>query len=103
MNINLLKISITDQEQNKYFDYLIYPSFQGVHRLYILSLENRTRYYIQKVEIKDCNVITDRRNSFDQPLKIDLKTYDNIRNIATGQGDDYTTSTLLEYPYFKEH
>ena len=26
----------------------------------------------------------------DQPIKNDLKTYDNIRKIATGQGDDYT-------------
>ena len=30
------------------------------------------------------------------------KTYKNIRKIATGQGDDYTTG-LLDYPYFKDH
>ena len=29
-------------------------------------------------------------------------TYDNIRKIATGQGDDYTTGCLLDYPYFKD-
>ena len=29
--------------------------------------------------------------------------YDNIRKIAAGQGDDYTTSCLLHYPYFKEN
>ena len=27
------------------------------------------------------------RHFFDQPVKNDLKTYDNIRKIATGQGD----------------
>ena len=27
----------------------------------------------------------------------DLKTYKNIRKIATGQGDDYTTGCLLDY------
>ena len=27
-------------------------------------------------------------------------TYKNIRKIATGQGDDYTTGCLLDYPYF---
>ena len=32
-----------------------------------------------------------------------LKTYENIREIATGQGDDYTTGCLLDYPYFKEN
>ena len=31
------------------------------------------------------------------------KTYENIRKIARGQGDDYTTSCLLDYPYFKDH
>ena len=45
----------------------------------------------------------DRRNFFDQPIKNDLKTYDNIRKNATGQGDDYTTKFLLYYPYFKTY
>ena len=31
------------------------------------------------------------------------KTYENIRKIATGQGDYYTTGCLLEYPHFKNH
>ena len=26
-----------------------------------------------------------------------------IRNISTGQGDDYTTGCLLDYPHFKEY
>ena len=43
------------------------------------------------------------RNIFDQPIKNCLKTYDNIRKIATGQIDDYTTGCLLEYPYFKKY
>ena len=39
---------------------------------------------------------------FDQPVKSDRRTYDNVRKIATGQGDDYTTGCLLNYPYFKD-
>ena len=31
------------------------------------------------------------------------KTYENIRKIATGKGDHYTTGSLLDYPYFKEN
>ena len=31
------------------------------------------------------------------------KTYENIRKIATGQEDDYTTGCLLDYPYFTDH
>ena len=44
----------------------------------------------------------DGRTFFDQTIKNDLKTYDNIPKIATGQGDEYTARCLLEYPYFKE-
>ena len=29
-----------------------------------------------------------------------MRSYDNIRKIATGQGDDYTTGYLLDYNYF---
>ena len=31
------------------------------------------------------------------------KQYDEIRKIATGPGDDYTTGCLLDYQYFKDH
>ena len=60
-----------------------------------------TKCYIPNVEIKNYNVFDDERNFFNQPIKNNLKTYHNIRKIATGQGDDYTTSCLLDYPYFK--
>ena len=40
---------------------------------------------------------------FDQPVNSDLKTYENIRKVATGKGDDYTTGCLLDYSYFKEN
>ena len=50
---------------------------------------------------KSYNVTIDGRNFFDQPIKNDLKTHDNIRKLATGQGDGYTTECSLDYPYFK--
>ena len=53
--------------------------------------------------MKDYNVLIDGRNFSDQPIKNDLKTYDNIKKIATGQGDDYTTECLLDYRYFKKY
>ena len=43
------------------------------------------------------------RNLFDQPVKNDLKTYDNIRKIATNQGDGHTTGCFWDYPYFKKY
>ena len=45
----------------------------------------------------------DGKNIFDQPINSDLKTYENIVKIATGQGDDYTTGCLLDYSYFKDY
>ena len=42
-------------------------------------------------------------NFFYQPVKIDLRTYDNIWNIATGQDDDYTAGCLIDYLYFQKY
>ena len=47
--------------------------------------------------------MTDGKNFFDQPIKNDKATYENIRKIATGQGDDYTTGCLLYYNYLKKY
>ena len=94
--------------QNANLNHLIEPSFQGVNRLFVLAFENdaqRTsnkRYYIPNVEIKDYNVMIDGKNFFDQPVKNKV-TCENIRKIATGQGDDYTTGCLSDYIYFKNY
>ena len=34
---------------------------------------------------------------FDQLVKNDLRIYDNMRRIITGQEGDYTTGCLLDY------
>ena len=45
----------------------------------------------------------DGKNYFDQPIKIYMKTYDNIQKMTTGQGDDYTTVCLLDDNYLKKN
>ena len=78
------------------------PSFQGVNRLFVLSFEIEndrtvhTKYYLPTGEIKVCNVMIDGKNLFDQPVKSSVGAYDNIRKIATGREDDYTTDCLLD-------
>ena len=47
--------------------------------------------------------MTDGKNVFDQPINSNLKTYENIRRIATGPGDDSTNGCLLHYSYFKDY
>ena len=90
----------TSQPQNRYLDYLIDPNFQVVNRLFVLSFKNdngresQKLYYFPTFKIKGYNVMIDGRNFFDQPTKNDLKIYDNIRKIATGQSDTYTTWCL---------
>ena len=92
--------------QNPNLNHLVEPSFQGVNRLFVLAFENdnhRTsdeQYYLPTVEIKDYNIMINGENFFDQPIKNNKVTYYDIRKIATGQGDDYTTGCLLDYPYF---
>ena len=93
--------------QNANLNYLIEPSFQGVNRPFVLAFKDNAqricnkKYHLPHLEIKDYNVMIDEKNFFDQPIKDDKVTYDNIRKIATGQGDDYTTGCLLDYTYFK--
>ena len=45
----------------------------------------------------------DGKNFFDQPVKNNKVTYENIRKIATDQGDDYITGCSLDYIYFKNY
>ena len=45
----------------------------------------------------------DGRNFYDQPINDLMKLYDEVRNVSTGQGDDYTTGFLLNYAYFKNN
>ena len=40
---------------------------------------------------------------FDQVIKNDVKTHDNIQKITTVQGDDYATGCLLDYNNFKKY
>ena len=104
INWNKYQPKVLTERPNRYF--LIDPSFQRVNRLFVLSFENeqqRTsdkRYYLPTREIKTYNVVIDGQNFFDQPVRNNIIIYDNIRKIATGQGDDYTTSCLLDYDYF---
>ena len=47
--------------------------------------------------------MNDGQNICDQPIKNDLRTYDNIPKSAIGQGNDNTAGCLLDYNYFKKY
>ena len=91
--------------RNPNLNHLVEPSFQGINRLFVLAFEGdaqrivHTGYYLPNVEIKDYNIMINGENFFDQPIKNNKATYENI---ATDQGDEYTAGCLLDYPYFIE-
>ena len=92
--------------RNANLNHLVELSFEGVNRLFVLAFEGDAQrttpdaYYLPNIEIKDYNIMINCENFFDQPIKNNNITYENIRKIATGKGDDYTTGCLLDYSYF---
>ena len=106
----------TKTDDNK--NVTIFPldaSFEWVNRLSVFAFNNinnnahkvekdsHRKYFSQRVDISNYNVLIDGRNFYDQPINDQIKKYDEIRKIATGKVDDYTTGCLLDYQYFKEH
>ena len=90
-------------------------SFQGVNILFALAFndvnndanrvqrDNHRKYFLPRVNITNYSALIDGRNFYNQPINDQIKKYDEIRKVATGRGDDYTTGCLLDYQYFKDH
>ena len=85
-NKYLLKPELLAQNPN--LNVLLEPSFQGVNRLFVFAFENDTQrtssngYYLPNVEIKNYNVMIKGENFFDQPIKDNKVTYENIRKVG---------------------
>ena len=59
--------------------------------------------FLPRVDITKYNVLIGGRNVYNQPINDQIRKYDEIRKIATGKGNDYTTGYLLDYQYLKNH
>ena len=106
------KIETKDADNNNVTRFPLDASFQGANRLFVLAFSNSDdadkvernsyrKYFLPRVDITKYNVLIDGRNFYDQPISDQIRKYDEIRKIATGKGDDYTTGCLLDYQYFK--
>ena len=90
--------------QNPNLIHLVQSNFQLVNRVFVLAFKSDTQsasakdYYLPNVKSKGHNIMINGENFFDQPIKNNKVTYENIRKIAAGQGDNYTTGCLLDYP-----
>ena len=80
------------------------------NRLFVLVYSNRKnevkRFKTQRYSwpnwiIVNYNVIINGKNFYDQPIEIDIKQYKEMKKLATVQGENYTTGSLLDYDYIK--
>ena len=98
---------MANQTKTNNLNYLIDPTFNKVNRLFVLSFENEedrtsfSKYYTPKVEVKDFDVLIDRKGFFDAPVKNKEEAYEKIIEIS--KNNDYTTGNLLDYEYFSKH
>ena len=58
--------------------------------------------FFQELKIENYNIEIDGKNFYDQPINNSIKQYDEVRKVATVQGDDCTTGCLLDFAYFKK-
>ena len=77
--------------------------FQASNTSNRVERDSHRKYFLPRVDITNYNVLIDVSNFYDQSINNPIQNYDEIRKIATGKGDDYTTVCLLDYQYFKDH
>ena len=109
------KIESRNLDSNNLTRFYLDASFQGVKRLFVFAFDDTTdgnkkveinscrKCFLPRVNITSYNVLIDGRKLYDQPINDQIKKYDEIRKIATGQGNDCTTGCLLDYQYYKDH
>ena len=96
---NKYRSEMSNQTKNNNLNYLIDPTFTNVNRIIVLSFENENDR--TKLEIKDSDVLIDRKTFFEIPVKNKEEAYEQI--IEMSKNNDYTTGNLLYYKYFKDH
>ena len=65
--------------------------------------DSHRKYFFPRVNITKYNVLIDGRNFYDQSTNDQIKKYGEVRKVMTGNGDDYSTGSLLDYYYHLKH
>ena len=104
---NKYRSQMTTEAINNKLNILIDPTFTIVNRLFVLAYQtanNRqlfSQFYLPNVMVKDYNVIIDKLAFFDLSIKTGEEAYEKIIDIS--RNNEYTTSNLLDYDYFKKY
>ena len=90
---------MTIQSNNNNLNHLIDLTFTKVSRQFPLSFEEFKKdyfshFYVPNIEIKELNVLINRKSLFDLPVKKE-EPYEKI--IEMNRNNDNTTGNLLDY------
>ena len=98
---------MTREAVNNNLNILIDPTFTNVNRLFVLAYQNAddrqsfSQFYLPNVMVKDYNVIIDKLEFFDFPIKSEEEAYEKI--IDPSRNNECTRGNLLDYDYFKKY
>ena len=104
---NKYRLQMTTEAIDNNLNILIDPIFTNVNRLFVSGYQTAddrqsfSQFYLPKVMVKDFNVIIDKLAFFDLPIKTEEEAYEKIIDI--NRNNEYTTSNLLDYDYFKKY
>ena len=107
---NKYKTKSDNKNRTNKFRYLLESNFVAVNRLFVVVYSNEDdasnrfkakRYYLPKPIINNYKVIINGKNFYEQPIDCDIKQYEEIRKLTTGQDEDCTAGCLLDYDYIK--
>ena len=107
---NEYKAKSENKNTTNNYRYFLESNFVGVNGLFVLIYPNvannakrhsAKKYYLPRGRIKNYNVIINGKNFYDHPINFDIKWFEKIRKLTTGQGEDCTTGCLSDYQYIK--
>ena len=69
---------------------LLISIIENLQKININKRNDQRKYFLPRVNITNCNALIDDINFHDQAINNQIRKYDEIRKIVTGQGGDFT-------------
>ena len=107
---NKYKTKSQNKDTANEYRYFLQSNSVGVNRLFVLVYSNQghnlkrykaLRCYLTQGLINNYNVIIIGKKFYDQTIDSNIKRFEEIKKLTTGQGEDYTAGCFLDYEYIK--